>query len=199
MLERKLGIRTDAKRKKRYLQRIEEEGLGLGIFDFLDDIERKAKIDVTKYSKPEKEYKFNDPKYEVALGESDIEEEAAKAKNGKKVAKKDDSDESDDFQEGFEPDDSENDASEGDRDFKRPSLIRDEEDEDEYGSEDGEDEMEEEYGEEESSKDVHAAGPAISGSESSIEDDMSAQGSYGDEFPVPEQFKQSKDKKQKQK
>ena len=52
---------------------------------------------MTKYSKPEKEYKFNDPKYEVALGESDIEEEAAKAKNGKKVAKKDDSDESDDF------------------------------------------------------------------------------------------------------
>ena len=46
--------------------------------------------------------------------------------------------------------------------------------------------MEEEYGEEESSEDVHAAGPAISGSESSIEDDMSAQGSYGDEFPVPE-------------
>ena len=57
--------------------------------------------------------------------------------------------------------------------------------------------MEEEYGEEESSEDVHAAGPAISGSESSIEDDMSAQGSYGDEFPVPEEFKSSIVKKKK--
>ena len=72
-LERKLGIRTDAKRSKRYYQRIEEEGLGLGIFDFLDNIDQKAKLDLEDYSKPGEEYKFNDPKFEVAIGESDVE------------------------------------------------------------------------------------------------------------------------------
>lgn len=72
-LERKLGIRTDAKRSKRYYQRIEEEGLGLGIFDFLDNIDQKAKLDLEDYSKPAQEYKFNDPKFEVAIGESDVE------------------------------------------------------------------------------------------------------------------------------
>ena len=60
-LERKLGLRTDEKRKKRYLQRIEEEGLGLGIFDFLKDIETKAKMDVSQYKRADQEYKFNDP------------------------------------------------------------------------------------------------------------------------------------------
>ena len=74
MLERKLGIRTDPKRKNRYFQRIEQEGLGLGIFDFLDDIEKKAKIDKAEYQRPNEEYKFNDPKFEVALGASDIED-----------------------------------------------------------------------------------------------------------------------------
>ena len=73
-MERKLGIRTDAKRKKRYFQRIEEEGLGLGIFDYLDNIDKLAKVDPSKYHKPENEYKFNDPKFETALGDSDIED-----------------------------------------------------------------------------------------------------------------------------
>ena len=78
-LERKLGIRTDAKRNKRYLSRIEEQGLGLGIFDFLDGIEKNAKLPVNQYQRPSKEFKFNDPKYEVALGASDIEEETVKS------------------------------------------------------------------------------------------------------------------------
>ena len=73
-LERKLGIRTDAKRKKRYFQRIEEEGLGLGIFDYLDNIDKLAKVDPSRYQKPDNEYKFNDPKFETALGDSDIED-----------------------------------------------------------------------------------------------------------------------------
>lgn len=74
-LERKLGIRTDEKRKKRYLSRIEEEGLGLGIFDFLEDIERNAKLRPDEYQRPIKEYKFNDPRYETALGASDVEDD----------------------------------------------------------------------------------------------------------------------------
>ena len=73
MLERKLGIRTDEKRKKRYFNRIEQEGLGLGIFDFLDDIEKKAKLNRDEYVKPEAEYKFNDPRFETALGEDELE------------------------------------------------------------------------------------------------------------------------------
>jgi len=40
----------------------------------LDDIEKKAKIDKSEYQKPKEEYKFNDPKFEVALGASDIED-----------------------------------------------------------------------------------------------------------------------------
>ena len=39
----------------------------------------------------------------------------------------------------------------------------------------------------------------MSESESSIEDDMSAQGSYGEEFPIPEHFKSSKQKEKKAK
>ena len=33
-------------RKKRYLDKIEREGLGLDFFSFLDGIEKKAKMDV---------------------------------------------------------------------------------------------------------------------------------------------------------
>lgn len=77
MLERNLGIRTDAKRKKRFFSRIEEEGLGLGIFDFLEDINKKVKMDARDYKAPDADYKFNDPNFEVAIGASDLEDNAA--------------------------------------------------------------------------------------------------------------------------
>lgn len=76
MLERNLGIRTDAKRKKRFFSSIEKEGLGLGIFDFLDGIDDKVKMDAEDYQVPADEYKFNNPDYEVAIGESDLEDGA---------------------------------------------------------------------------------------------------------------------------
>ena len=41
-LERKMGLRTDAKRRKRMNDTIDREGLGLGFMSFLDDIECKA-------------------------------------------------------------------------------------------------------------------------------------------------------------
>lgn len=73
MLERKLGIRTDSKRQKRFFTRIEQEGLGVGIFDFLNEIESKAKLSRDEYERPSSDYKFNDPKFETAVGDSDIE------------------------------------------------------------------------------------------------------------------------------
>lgn len=39
----------------------------------MDNIDQKAKLDLEDYSKPGEEYKFNDPKFEVAIGESDVE------------------------------------------------------------------------------------------------------------------------------
>ena len=74
MLEKNLGLNMDQKRKKRYFSRIEEEGLGLGMFDFLDDIDRKAKAGMEAYEQPGEEYKFNNPEFEVALGASDFED-----------------------------------------------------------------------------------------------------------------------------
>ena len=43
-LERKMGLKTDVKRKKRFNDSIDREGLGLGFMSFLDDIETKAKL-----------------------------------------------------------------------------------------------------------------------------------------------------------
>lgn len=101
-LERKLGLRTDEKRKKRYLQRIEEEGLGLGIFDFLKDIETKAKMDVSQYKRADQEYKFNDPQFEVAIGASDVEDGAdGNTKKVPRVRQENDDDDGSD-QEGFD-------------------------------------------------------------------------------------------------
>jgi hypothetical protein len=71
MLERKLGLSNDEKRKRRNDKQTDLEGFGLGFMEFLDGIEKKAKMKKEDYKK--EEYKFNDPEYEVALGESDFE------------------------------------------------------------------------------------------------------------------------------
>ena len=42
---------------------------------FLDEIDGKAKMNKADYKAPAEVYKFNDPKFEVALGESDLENE----------------------------------------------------------------------------------------------------------------------------
>lgn len=41
MLEKKLGIKNNDKKKKKIFKSIEEEGFGTGFLDFLDDIENK--------------------------------------------------------------------------------------------------------------------------------------------------------------
>ena len=58
MLEKKLGIKNDAKRKKRLYKEAEVEGLGKGFMDFLDNVTSKVKMDNKKY-KPE-EYEFSE-------------------------------------------------------------------------------------------------------------------------------------------
>ena len=48
-LEKKLGLNMNKDRKKRYLDKIEREGLGIDFFSFLDGIEKEAKMDVKDY------------------------------------------------------------------------------------------------------------------------------------------------------
>ena len=65
-LERRLKTSSDAKAKKKIQKSIENEGLGIGFMDFLDDIENKVKAkSAAGYTR--KEYDFNDDAKEVAL------------------------------------------------------------------------------------------------------------------------------------
>lgn len=74
MLEKKLGLNKDAKRKARNDKQTELEGYGLGFMSFLDSIEGKAKLKMESYKQPKEDYKFNQPEYEVAVGESELED-----------------------------------------------------------------------------------------------------------------------------
>jgi hypothetical protein len=58
MLEKKLGIKNDAKRKKKVNKEIEGLGFGTGFMDFIDGIETKV-IKSKKEYKPQ-EYVFSD-------------------------------------------------------------------------------------------------------------------------------------------
>ena len=55
------------------MKKIEDEGLGMGFMDFLDDIEVNASKKISDFQVPKEEYKFNKKEFEVALGESDFE------------------------------------------------------------------------------------------------------------------------------
>ena len=48
MLEKKLGIKGDKKKKNKIMQQIEMEGLGIGFMDFLDEIDTKVKNKIDK-------------------------------------------------------------------------------------------------------------------------------------------------------
>ena len=69
-----MGLKTDVKRKKRFNDSIDREGLGRGFMSFLDDIETKAKLQVKDYNKPDEDYKFNNPEFELAPSEGELEE-----------------------------------------------------------------------------------------------------------------------------
>lgn len=51
-LERKLGLKTDKKRRDRSNKQIELEGLGIGFMSFLDKMESKVKMNVKEYKAP---------------------------------------------------------------------------------------------------------------------------------------------------
>jgi hypothetical protein len=61
MLERKLGIKKDTKKRTKLNQAVEQEGFGSGFMDFIDGIEKKVKL------MPEEEYLPQD--YEFSDGE----------------------------------------------------------------------------------------------------------------------------------
>lgn len=61
MLERKLGIKKDTKKRRKLNQAVEQEGFGTGFMDFIDGIEKKVKL------MPEEEYLPQD--YEFSDGE----------------------------------------------------------------------------------------------------------------------------------
>ena len=69
-----MGLNVDVKRKRRFNDSIDREGLGLGFMSFLDDIEAKAKQQITEYSRPDEDYKFNNPEFELAPSEGELEE-----------------------------------------------------------------------------------------------------------------------------
>ena len=48
------------------------EGFGLGFSSFLDQIEKKVKLPVTKYAPPKDDYDFNKEEHEVAIGEDEL-------------------------------------------------------------------------------------------------------------------------------
>ena len=52
MLEKKLGLNKDVKRKARNDKQTDLEGYGLGFMSFLDTIETKAKMAVRSYEMP---------------------------------------------------------------------------------------------------------------------------------------------------
>lgn len=72
MLERKLGLYKDPKRKARNDRQTDMEGFGLGFMSFLDTVEDKVKMSKDQYKVPKDDYKFNNPEFEVAPGESDL-------------------------------------------------------------------------------------------------------------------------------
>jgi len=78
-LEKMLKVNSDAKAKRKIQKSIENEGLGIGFMDFLDDIENKVKAkSAAGYSR--KEYDFNDDAKEVALDMSALADKNFKPK-----------------------------------------------------------------------------------------------------------------------
>lgn len=90
MLEKKLGIKNNDKKKKKINTLIDKEGFGDGFMNFIDGIEEKVKVDKSYY-KPQ-EYVFSD-------GEGPVEEDFFNA-----------GDVSDSDQEGFDDNDSDGDV-----------------------------------------------------------------------------------------
>lgn len=73
MLEKKLGLKLDKKRKERNNRQAEQEGLGVGFLSFLDRIDSKVRMDQHSYRKPERPYAFLLDENEVALSEGQLE------------------------------------------------------------------------------------------------------------------------------
>lgn len=71
MLEKRLGFKSDKKRRDRNNKQTEMEGFGMGFMDYLDNLNRKVKMDVSKYSQPE-EYDFLKDENEVAMSEGEL-------------------------------------------------------------------------------------------------------------------------------
>ena len=59
ILERRLGIRANARKRRKLNQVVEEEGFGRGFMDFIDGIETKVKTQAVEGYRPQ-EYVFSD-------------------------------------------------------------------------------------------------------------------------------------------
>ena len=70
-MESKLGMKGNKKMKQKVHQSIENEGMGIGFLDFLDEIANKVKMKNLKEYKKQ-EYDFNDDQKEVLLDEADL-------------------------------------------------------------------------------------------------------------------------------
>ncbi|CDW86880.1 nucleolar mif4g domain-containing protein 1 [Stylonychia lemnae] len=175
MLEKKLGIKNDPKKRKKVNQAIEVEGYGTGFMDFLDGIENKIKSKKEVY-RPQ-DYEFSDGEgpeegdilmgqededHQVGFDEEFSEDEDASNDNQAQI------DDEDNSNQEFDQDEEEG---EEDEDQDQEDEIDDgEESEDDDNDDEEEEEQEQEEDDEEEDEDNNEAG--ILDDESEIEDDL---------------------------
>jgi hypothetical protein len=66
MLEAKMGFK-DKKMKKKHDTQVNMHGLGVGFMEYLDSVDKLAKIDPNEYQARDGDYSFNDSDQEVAI------------------------------------------------------------------------------------------------------------------------------------
>jgi hypothetical protein len=78
MLERRLGIKANDRKRRKLNQAVEEEGFGRGFMSFIDDIEKKVKTIPPEEYRPQ-DYQFSDGE---GIEEGDLLDEESSEQEG---------------------------------------------------------------------------------------------------------------------